>query len=981
MNTDRRLPTPAGATSRRRVGLTLAAATTFALLGTAAGTPAAVGSPPTDAGGLGGEFVVEDAVAQFAALKHHGEALAWRNDESAGAIDPSIFDHYQGIARHPDPGLPVFYISQSDDDDGGTEGGYVHVVQYGSRAFDGERLRSNVQAIGADTEEVTPASADTWVRSVRFDGSLTIDGRPFPAYKHPGAPAVVDDILLVPIDQPIAGSSPTGQIVLFDLSTDRLNPEPIHAITLEHGIDNLAVTRYSADSFLIWTNGDGGEDINIYETSTVDLRDDALGLDLLQAWSPGSGMASGSWPTGTGAHQSTGLVREPDGSLFLIGMRHPGGLPFVGNDYAELYSIVEQQAGNFELTALMSRELNCVYDGGGGPVDMRLCNFTAAGGTYVSPSGELILYAMPHDDEDGFDPDIARMAEFRHRDVSRENSPLRTAHADAGGPYTVGEGSTITLRGSGHDTRDRPWVELYDDDGFRDRSIVVDYDDRQLLELHNFNFLDGFNDKTSSVRWRAPVGVDIQLFDDDTFRDRSIILRGTGQTEWIGDLGNHGVEPGVVEHVPARDPGQNIGFGDKTSSMRFLGSPPPVATATLEWDLDGDGVFETSGPDPVFDAGNLDGPVSVTVALRVRVAGVVVATDSTTVDVENVAPEISITPYSSRVDEGSELSLRVDLVEPADADTVDVTIGWGDGSTTELELGVARSITTRHRYVDDDPSATPVDSVVITASATDDDGGVDSTSTLVDIANVAPVAVIDELASGLPFTLTNVPVHLVGSFTDVGVADVHADPIVDWGDGSSETTPVGSIAATHTYLAAGTFDVSLTVVDDDTGIGIDTNSLDVLTPEQALPALVDLIDDLRLAHPGVRDLDVARDRLVGPAGGRSESGALDKLENGQPHVALLRLEQSVESLVAAEADGVDTSIAQQLATLIADSIAHSIHDEVLAANPSPSGNESRRIDEIGDHLDDGRDAEASEDWLTAVGEFRAAVQGSVALLP
>ena len=56
-----------------------------------------------------------------------------------------------------------------------------------------------------------------------------------------------------------------------------------------------------------------------------------------------------------------------------------------------------------------------------------------------------MLYAVPHDDQDGFDPDYVRMAEFRHRDVSTEDSPLRFPSADAGGPYNVDEGGSVQL--------------------------------------------------------------------------------------------------------------------------------------------------------------------------------------------------------------------------------------------------------------------------------------------------------------------------------------------------------------------------------------------------------------------------------------------------------------------------------------------------------------------------------------------------------
>src|SRR6185295_4176692 len=140
------------------------------------------------------------------------------------------------------------------------------------------------------------------------------------------------------------------------------------------------------------------------------------------------------WPTGSGAHQSSTFIRQADGSLFLLGMRHPGGLPFAGEDYADLYLVSPSDPvnGPFTLTRLATRHFFATADGAG-----RFANFGAAGGAYVSPSGELILYSAPHDDVDGADMHFVRMGEYRHRDVSREDSPLRLPTANAGGSYVV----------------------------------------------------------------------------------------------------------------------------------------------------------------------------------------------------------------------------------------------------------------------------------------------------------------------------------------------------------------------------------------------------------------------------------------------------------------------------------------------------------------------------------------------------------------
>jgi len=130
--------------------------------------------PPYVPSNAQGMFVVENALAQFASLKHQGEALAWTKSEADGAPDPSLYDHYQGLARYPGDGVPVFYVTQMDDDDGGKKGGYLLVVRFGTRPSTGERLRSNLLEKGADTRYTYPPEADTYVRHIRFDGSLVV---------------------------------------------------------------------------------------------------------------------------------------------------------------------------------------------------------------------------------------------------------------------------------------------------------------------------------------------------------------------------------------------------------------------------------------------------------------------------------------------------------------------------------------------------------------------------------------------------------------------------------------------------------------------------------------------------------------------------------------------------------------------------------------------------------------------------------------
>ena len=130
--------------------------------------------------------------------------------------------------------------------------------------------------------------------------------------------------------------------------------------------------------------------------------------------------------------------------------RNTSGNPvFPECDLADLYRVDDKPAGGFRLVRVRVRPPVLQLRRAG-----RICNLIAAANAYVSR--ELLLYSLPHDDQDGFDPDYVRMAEFRHRDVSTEDSPLRLPAADAGGPYQVDEGGSVQLSGSGGRLADRP---------------------------------------------------------------------------------------------------------------------------------------------------------------------------------------------------------------------------------------------------------------------------------------------------------------------------------------------------------------------------------------------------------------------------------------------------------------------------------------------------------------------------------------------
>jgi PKD repeat protein len=100
---------------------------------------------------------------------------------------------------------------------------------------------------------------------------------------------------------------------------------------------------------------------------------------------------------------------------------------------------------------------------------------------------------------------------------------------------------------------------------------------------------------------------------------------------------------------------------------------------------------------------------------------------------------------------------------------------------------------------------------------TDDGGLTDTTTATFTVTNVAPAVTVS-----VPGTADlGIAASLSGSFTDVGTADTHTY-LWDFGDGGTNST---SLTPTHTWASNGTFLVSLTVTDDDGGVGVATANI------------------------------------------------------------------------------------------------------------------------------------------------------------
>jgi hypothetical protein len=202
------------------------------------------------------------------------------------------------------------------------------------------------------------------------------------------------------------------------------------------------------------------------------------------------------------------------------------------------------------------------------------------------------------------------------------------------------------------------------------------------------------------------------------------------------------------------------------------------------------------------------------------------------VTVNNADPVVSVTVDPAEINENGIVTVRGTFTDAGILDTHTAKIDWGDGIVTPAILDqAAGKFTASHQYLDDDPTGTTSDIYTITASVTDDDGGVGAATTELTVKNVAPV-----LGSLKATTIEeNGVTTLTGTITDPGTLDSFKLD-VNWSDPlSPKNTETYTFAAgtktfelTHQYLddnptktASDQYRISLTITDDDTGTDVD----------------------------------------------------------------------------------------------------------------------------------------------------------------
>ncbi len=202
---------------------------------------------------------------------------------------------------------------------------------------------------------------------------------------------------------------------------------------------------------------------------------------------------------------------------------------------------------------------------------------------------------------------------------------------------------------------------------------------------------------------------------------------------------------------------------------------------------------------------------------------------------------LSASNVSQALFPGQSVMLSGSIADPGSQDTHTVVIDWGDGTantTLNLAAGVLVFSAT-HEYADDNPTGTPSDVNNITATVTDSAGDTATASRNITVNDIAPVF-DGGLTPGSSSLNAGESTTLSGTFSQghTGNLSTRRDSFtvdIDWGDGSAHTIltyPANSVGGSqaftspaHTYWFAGTFTVTATVTDDDTGSATATTSV------------------------------------------------------------------------------------------------------------------------------------------------------------
>jgi YD repeat-containing protein len=239
------------------------------------------------------------------------------------------------------------------------------------------------------------------------------------------------------------------------------------------------------------------------------------------------------------------------------------------------------------------------------------------------------------------------------------------------------------------------------------------------------------------------------------------------------------------------------------------------AIAKYEWDLDGNGSYETNAGASATTSKAFPTPGDRAVGLRVTDNSGATATSSQTVSVQNRAPTASFTATPSTTLTGVAISFGA--AASSDPDGAVTKYEWDFDANGSYEVDSGTTATTSHAF-----AAAGV--VTVGLRVTDDSGATATTTGTVTIQNSPPTAAFSATPNPAP-TGTAVAYDASSSKDSDGtVANYEWD--LD-GNGSYETSTGSTASASSGYATVGARTIGLRVSDDSGATATTTQSVTI----------------------------------------------------------------------------------------------------------------------------------------------------------
>ena len=211
---------------------------------------------------------------------------------------------------------------------------------------------------------------------------------------------------------------------------------------------------------------------------------------------------------------------------------------------------------------------------------------------------------------------------------------------------------------------------------------------------------------------------------------------------------------------------------------------------------------------------------------------------------------------------------------------------------------------------------TPDDDGTYTVSltVTDEFGGTGQQSAVMTATNVAPTATITGMTQpNKLFVLPGDVLSFSGAFTDPGTADGHTVKW-DFADGNSSSSSYGpggsaTFNVNHAFASAGTYIVTLSVTDDDNGLGTSQITVVVQSPADATGALIGYVPTLTNLNHGQQNALIS-----------TLNAAIDALNRGDNKAAVNQLDAFENKVSAFGKAGILTQDQVNVLLSSADSI-------------------------------------------------------------